>query len=98
MIAEWTDSKKWPNADRLAEMLSALGKIKPHSPEALAEALPELIAVMKVQAMGTADIYAAVHKITRYNEATHEAFGKQNELIRTLVTTVKAQDKLIRKL
>jgi len=48
--------------------------------------------------MGIAGVYTAVHKITRYNAAIHDTFGKQNELVRTLLTAMKTQDKLIRKL
>ena len=98
MSTESTDSLKWHDANKVAQMLSALGKIKAHSSEAFTEALPELLAVLKVQRQGIADVYGAVGKITRYNEATHEQFARQIDVVRTLVHAVKAQDKLIRKL
>ena len=98
MITESTDSMKWQDADKVAEMHSALGKIKAHPPGAFAEALPEILAVLRVQRQGITDIHGAVQKISRYNEATHEQFAKQIEVVRTLVHAVKVQDKLIRKL
>ena len=98
MSTDWTDSKKWQNGDKVSEMLSALGKIKGGPAEASAEAFPEILAVLKVQRQGIADVYEAVHKITRYNEATHLQFAQQIEVIRTLVKAVKEQDKHIRKL
>lgn len=98
MSTDWTDSKKWQNGDKVAEMLKAIAKIKGSPVEASAEAFPEILAVLKVQRLGIADVYEAVHKITRYNEATHEQFSQQIEVIRTLVKAAKEQDKLIRKL
>jgi hypothetical protein len=98
MSTDWTDAKKWPDAEKVAGMLSAIGKIHGHPTEGFAEALPELLAVLKVQARGIGDVYGAIHKITRYNEATHEQFARQIELVQTLVAAVKAQDKVIRKL
>ena len=98
MSIVWTDAKKWPDADRLAEMLSALGKIKTHPTDALSEVLPELLAILKVQRQGITELHAAVHTITRYNEATHAQFAQQIELVGTLVSAVKTQDKLIQKL
>jgi hypothetical protein len=98
MSTEWTDSKKWPDADRVAEMLVAIGKIKAHPTEGFAEALPELLAVLKVQRQGIGDVYGVVHKITRYNEASHEQFAQQIEVVRTLVSAAKEQDRIIRKL
>lgn len=79
-------------------MLAAIAKIKGSAAEASAEAFPEILAVLKIQRLGIADVFEAVYKITRYNEATHEQFSRQIEVIRTLVTAVKEQDKLIRKL
>jgi len=98
MSNDWTDAKKWPDADRVAGMLTAIGKIKGSAVSAFAEALPELLVVLKVQRQGIADVYEAVHKITRYNEATHEQFNAQIEIVRTLMKAVKDQDKQIRKL
>jgi ABC-type transporter Mla subunit MlaD len=98
MSNDWTDAKKWPDGDRVAGMLTAIGKIKGTAVSAFAEALPELLVVLKVQRQGIADVYEAVHKITRYNEATHEQFNAQLEIVRTLMKAVKGQDKQIRKL
>ena len=98
MSIDWTDSKKWQNGDKVAEMLTAITRIKGSPAEASAEAFPEILAVLKVQRLGIADVYEAVHKITRYNEATHEQFSQQIEVIRTLVKAAKEQDKIIRKL
>lgn len=98
MSTGWTDAKKWPDADRVAEMLAAIGKIKPHAVESFAEALPELLAVLKVQRQAIADVYGAVHSITRYNEASHAQFAQQIDVVRTLVSAARQQDKTIRKL
>jgi|SRR3954463_8537645 hypothetical protein len=98
MSTDWTDAKKWPDSERVAGMIAAIGKIKGMPAEACAEALPELLVVLKVQRQGIADVYEAVHKITRYNEATHEQFAQQIELVRTLLKAVKDQDKQIKQL
>ena len=98
MSTDWNDAKKWPDADKLAEMLSALGKIKGHAASMSDEAMPEVLVVLKVLGRGIGDVYQAFHKITQYNEATHEQFAKQIEATRTLVTAVKEQDKQIKKL
>lgn len=98
MSNEGTDSTKWPDADRVAGMLVAIGKINAHPTDGFAEALPELLAVLKVQRQGIADVYGTVHKITRYNEAAHEQFAQQIDVVRTLVSAAKQQGKIIRKL
>lgn len=98
MSTDWTDEKKWPDGDRVAEMLAAIGKIKGTSIEISAEAIPEMLVVLKFQRKGIADVYEAVHKITRYNEATHVQFAAQIELVRTLMKAMKDQEKLIKKL
>ena len=78
-------------------MLSNLGRLKAH-PGEFAQALPELLTVLKIERKGIADLYGAVHKITRYNEAAHDQFARQIEVVRTLVDAVKEQEKVIRQL
>jgi TolA-binding protein len=98
MSTDWTQSKKWPDADKAAEMLSALGKIKGHPPDVAGEAMPEVLALLKVLGHGIGEMYAAMYMINRYNQATHEQFAKQIEATRSLVQAIKEQGAQIKRL
>jgi hypothetical protein len=96
MSIDWSTTKKWPHAAEVTKILSTLEKLRNHPAELSAHALPEMLTVAKIHSDAIADVFEAVHKIVRYNEAANEQFAKQVEAVCTLIKAVKAQDSQIK--
>jgi hypothetical protein len=99
MSTDWTDRQTWqekgPAAGMLADFLKALDG---RPLEAYGEVIADLVSFLKLHRRGTGYLFEMLHRITKYNEASHAQQERTMEIVRTLIDAVKEQDRQIKRL
>src|SRR4051794_586247 len=99
MSIDWTDRQTWQEKGAAATTLNQFLKaLDGRPPEAYGEVIADLVSFLKLQRRGTGYLFEMLHRITKYNEASHEQQGRQMELVRTLIDAVREQDRQIKRL
>ena len=99
MSIDWTDRNTWQEKGAAAATLNQFLKaLDGRPPEAYGEVIADLVSYLKLQRRGTGYLFEMLHRITKYNEASHEQQSRQMELVKTLVDAAREQERQIKRL
>jgi polyhydroxyalkanoate synthesis regulator phasin len=99
MSIDFTDKQTWQEKGSAAGMLADFLKaLDGRPPEAYGEVIADLVAYLKLNRRGTGYLFEMLHRITKYNEASHAQQERTMEVVCTLIDAVKEQDRQIKRL